>query len=90
MVSLSWAVQRGIVVIPKSGTPARIEENIRLVTLTDEEMETMNNAHRTVGKVRISDGITSLQYDIPGKGVTLLGWTNQEFGFEDEQGNWLT
>ncbi|KAL1966988.1 hypothetical protein VTN77DRAFT_3732 [Rasamsonia byssochlamydoides] len=87
VVSLSWCVQRGIIVIPRSGSLARIEENIRLVKLTPEEMDTMNQAHRTIRQFRISDHI--LQYDVPGKGTTLLGWTNQEFGFEDEKGNWL-
>lgn len=89
VISLSWAIQRNVIVIPKSGSLSRIEENINLITLPSEDMETMNNAHKTVRPVRLSDSITSLQYDIPGKGKTLMGWTPVEFGFEDEQGNWL-
>jgi glycerol 2-dehydrogenase (NADP+) len=91
VVSLSWAVQRGVVIIPKSGSPHRIEENLRLVTLSSEEMETMNQAHNTdaVGRVRLSDYI-AMTFHVPGKGeALLLGWTKQDFGLEDEEGNWL-
>lgn len=37
-LSLSWAVQRGTTVIPKSSSEARIVENIRLITLDDGDM----------------------------------------------------
>ncbi|XP_019628139.1 PREDICTED: alcohol dehydrogenase [NADP(+)]-like [Branchiostoma belcheri] len=43
-VVLRWGVQRGAVVIPKSVTPARIQQNIRLFdfALTSEEMATLD------------------------------------------------
>lgn len=88
VVYLSWAVQRGISVVPKSGNPARIEENIRLVTLSDEEMEAINNLHKTVRRERLSDSSKSLQVEVDGK-ITLKGWSKTDFGWEDEQGNWL-
>jgi glycerol 2-dehydrogenase (NADP+) len=88
VVYLSWAVQRDISVVPKSGSPARIEENIRLVTLSDEEMEALNNLHKTVRRERLSDLSKSLQVEVDGK-VTLQGWSKTDFGWEDEQGNWL-
>lgn len=86
VVSLSWAVQRGITVIPKSAKPQRIEENIRLVTLTDEEMERINNAHKTIGFQRYGKEIKSLTMELDGE-VTLQGWTMQDLGWEDEKGN---
>jgi len=87
-VSLSWAVQRGVVVIPKSSKMKRIEENIRLVRLEEGEMEALNQAHVKIGKTRLSDMIPGIQYEVGGKS-TILGWTKEEFGWEDEKGNWL-
>jgi len=90
VVSLSWEVQRGIITIPKSGSPERLEENLRtLVTLSDAEMEKMNGVHVTIGKFRLADNLKAMQYMVPGKGVTTLGWTKVDFGFEDTEGNWL-
>ncbi|KAI6781628.1 Glycerol 2-dehydrogenase-like protein [Emericellopsis cladophorae] len=89
VVSLSWAVQRGINVIPKSGSHDRIEENISLVTLTDEEMDKINNAHKTIKSYRLAKGIQGLRMKVDGKD-SLQMWTWQDFGWEDESGNWLT
>lgn len=89
VVSLSWAVQRGITVIPKSMSKARVVENIRLVTLTDEEMALINDAHNTLQRYRIADKIGDLIVEMDGK-RTLQGWSCEDFGWEDEQGNWLT
>ncbi|RYO84849.1 hypothetical protein DL766_001527 [Monosporascus sp. MC13-8B] len=50
VASLSWAVQRGVTVIPKSSNKSRIEENIKLVTLTEGEVASINKAHETLGK----------------------------------------
>jgi glycerol 2-dehydrogenase (NADP+) len=88
VVSLSWAVQRGVSVIPKSSNTERMEDNIKLVTLTDDEMAKMNSAHETITKYRIADYIPQLQATVDGK-QTILGWTPVELGWEDEQGNWL-
>ncbi|KAL6404368.1 putative aldo keto reductase protein [Ilyonectria robusta] len=89
VVSLSWAVQRGITVIPKSGAERRITENIKLVTLDDEEMAKMNDAHKILQPYRIGEKIEALQVKIDGK-TTILGWSKVDFGWEDEEGNWLT
>lgn len=89
LVSLSWAVQRGVVVIPKSSKLHRIEENIKLVALDESEIEAINQAHVNLGKTRLSDTIPGIQYVIPGGTNTILGWTKEEFGWEDKEGNWL-
>lgn len=88
VLSLSWAVQRGICVIPKSSSLSRVEENIRLVTLTPGEMTELNEAHVTIRRLRIADHIPGLRKPMDGM-QTILGWTVQDFGWEDADGNWL-
>ncbi len=88
VVSLSWAVQRGITVIPKSSLKSRIEENIRLVTLTEEEMAAIAGAQETIKKDRISNRIGILHFEMDGR-WTMQGWSYVDYGWEDEAGNWL-
>jgi glycerol 2-dehydrogenase (NADP+) len=47
---MACAVARGVVVLPKSVTPARIEKNLKLVKLDEEEMKTLNELHKTKGQ----------------------------------------
>lgn len=49
-VVISWAAQRGVVVLPKSVTPSRIETNGKLITLSNEEMLQLNELHKQEGK----------------------------------------
>lgn len=81
-------MQRGITVIPKSVSKARIEENIKLVTLSDSELDKMNVAHLTVGKLVLSNSIPSMQVEFNGK-PSFQGWSYVEYGWEDENGEWL-
>ncbi|TDZ99644.1 putative reductase 1 [Colletotrichum sidae] len=85
VVHLSWAVQRGITVIPRSSSHSRID-NIRLITLTADEMSIMDAAQDTIGKHRSTDQLVK---QVDGR-KTIFGWTLQDFGWEDEYGNWLT
>lgn len=43
----SWAVQRGTVVLPKSVTPTRITSNLRVTTIPEAEMSTLNGLERS-------------------------------------------
>lgn len=88
VLALSWAVQRGICVIPKSSSLTRIEQNINLVTLSEAEMQEMNEAHLKIGKIRFADHISSLKGEKDGQ-LTVMEWTKQDFGWEDAEGNWL-
>jgi diketogulonate reductase-like aldo/keto reductase len=47
-VLLRWAVQQNVVVIPKSLTPARIEENINIFDfeITKEDAEVLSSLNR--------------------------------------------
>ncbi|PWN53672.1 putative GCY1-galactose-induced protein of aldo/keto reductase family [Violaceomyces palustris] len=49
-VVISWGVQRGVTVLPKSVTPSRIETNGRLVALTKDEMKSLDELHLQDGK----------------------------------------
>jgi len=52
-VIISWHVQRGTIVLPKSVTPSRIKENLHVVALPQESFEKLEKAaishkpHRT-------------------------------------------
>ncbi|KAM0546976.1 hypothetical protein ACHAPJ_010638 [Fusarium lateritium] len=88
-VSLSWAVQRGTTVIPKSSSKSRIISNIQLITLDDDDMAKINHAHEVIENHRICNIHHLLWVEVEGR-RTLHGWTEVDFGWEDEQGNWLT
>lgn len=49
-VVISWAAQRGVVALPKSVTPSRIETNGKLIELSDDEMLQLNELHKQDGK----------------------------------------
>ncbi|CAD0053857.1 unnamed protein product, partial [Aureobasidium pullulans] len=89
VVSLSWATQRGVTVIPKSSSKTRIAENIKLVALSDDEMAKINDASETIVKYRVSDLIKELYVEVDGK-ETFQGWTLEELGWTDKDGKWLT
>lgn len=90
VVALSWAVQRGVTVIPKSIRTEKIEENFRLSHLSQEDITRINKVYQTSGTMRIADVTAGLIREMPGGRKTILGWTPQDFGWEDENGNWLT
>lgn len=53
-VVISWHVQRGYVVLPKSITPARIESNLFTFTLPQEDFETISKLSSIKGEMRNS------------------------------------
>ncbi|KAE8196380.1 hypothetical protein CF335_g4876 [Tilletia laevis] len=46
-IALSWAVQRGISVAPRSTNKDRMKQNLTLVQLSDEEIDRINNIHKS-------------------------------------------
>lgn len=54
-VLVSWAVQRGTVVLPKSVTDSRIVSNLKTLTLSDEDFETLNQLSAKDGVNRTCD-----------------------------------
>lgn len=75
-------------VIPKSGNKSRIEDNLQLVTLTEDEMAAVNSAYRDILRRRTADTYPNLYLERDGRQL-VLGWTAAEIGWEDEEGNWL-
>ncbi|KAI0070558.1 Aldo/keto reductase [Panus rudis PR-1116 ss-1] len=73
-ILVSWAVQRGTIVIPKSGNVERMTKNITLITLTDEEMDLINNIHKKPNMHR-----TLLTHYCQGE--TCFGWTFEQLGW---------
>ncbi|CAL1711153.1 unnamed protein product [Somion occarium] len=73
-IAISWAVQRGTIVIPKSSNFERMKQNISLVTLTEEEMETINLLHKKPGMHR------SLLTHYAAEG-RIFGWTYEQLGW---------
>ncbi|CCK69592.1 uncharacterized protein KNAG_0C04910 [Huiozyma naganishii CBS 8797] len=54
-VVISWNVQRGYIVLPKSVNKERIEANLLTFTLTSEDFEAVNNISKVQGTKRIID-----------------------------------
>jgi glycerol 2-dehydrogenase (NADP+) len=67
-ILLSYAVNRGISVIPKSVTPSRIEANMILIELDAQDMQELNDIHRKNGVTR---------YVNPQFGIDW-GWPDQQ------------
>ncbi|EMD33053.1 hypothetical protein CERSUDRAFT_118128 [Gelatoporia subvermispora B] len=73
-VMISWGIQRGTIIIPKSEKPERMMQNISLVKLSDEDMKTLDELHMKPGMHR------SL-VDIHKENGTVFGWTYEELGW---------
>ncbi|KAI9059658.1 Aldo/keto reductase [Trametes sanguinea] len=76
-VLLSWGVQRGTAVIPKSLNPTRLQENLRLIELNTSEMDALNNLHKKPGMHRSMCGFHSQAL-----GGSCFGWTYKQLGWE--------
>lgn len=63
-VLLSWAVQRGTSVVPKTVQESRLEENRQLFTLSDAVMHTINQLAEVNGYVRFLDPRNHIGFDI--------------------------
>ncbi|THH05084.1 hypothetical protein EW145_g5052 [Phellinidium pouzarii] len=72
-VLISWAVQRGTAVIPKSAKEARIQQNIALVTLSEADMKALNEIHLKPGMHR-----SLARFHGRGK---VFGWTYEQLGW---------
>lgn len=63
-IAISWLLARGLVVLPKSVTPARIESNLQSVVLTQEEFNAIEQAANAHPPSRVCDQTEWASYDI--------------------------
>ncbi|QRV84038.1 aldo/keto reductase family protein [Ceratobasidium sp. AG-Ba] len=78
---LSWAVQRGTIVIPKSSKEERLKQNIDIITLPDDVFKIVDEYHKRPGMHKTLD-----EYALRDPGT--VGWTYEQMGWNlDKEGN---
>lgn len=76
-VALSWAVQRGTSVAPKSTNEGRMKQNITLIKLSDDDMKRITDIHKDAARS------TRLCLDALQKGnPRIMGWTLEQLGWD--------
>lgn len=63
-VCLSWAVQRGIPVVPKTTSQSRMIENSTISRLPDDLFKQVNKVHVETGQVRFMSVTAKVGFDI--------------------------
>jgi len=83
-VLLSWGVQRGTAVIPKSSNPVRMRDNITLIPLSHDDMVAVSSIHKKPGMHTSLDSLVTHKYDwnraSAGDGL-VFGWTMEQLGW---------
>ncbi|KAG8774308.1 hypothetical protein FRC12_002055 [Ceratobasidium sp. 428] len=81
-IVLSWAVQRGTIVIPKSANEERLKQNVDIITLREDIFQAVDAYHKKPGMHKTLDAYTMRD---PG---TVGGWTYEQMGWSlDKEGN---
>jgi glycerol 2-dehydrogenase (NADP+) len=75
-LAVSWGVQRGTSVVPKSENPQRMKANITIAKLGEEDMAVVDAIHKEPMSHR------SLVMHYLGSSGTLFGWTYEQLGWE--------
>ncbi|TFK44433.1 aado/keto reductase [Crucibulum laeve] len=74
-VVLSWGVQRGTVVIPKSEDQDRMKANLTLVKLSKEDVEALDTIH-------VQPGMHRSLLTFHNAAGTVFGWTYEQLGWD--------
>jgi len=53
-ILISWSVNKGIVVLPKSVTPSRLDSNLKIIKLDEEDITTLNEMAGNGKQLRIT------------------------------------
>ncbi|KAJ6582269.1 Aldo/keto reductase [Mycena capillaripes] len=80
-VILSWGVQRGTSIIPKTSNHERLRENMTLIYLSVEEMLVLDRLHEKPGMHRSICGFHSSDL-----GGSCFGWTYEQLGWSMVEG----
>ncbi|KAJ7270964.1 hypothetical protein C8J57DRAFT_1065201, partial [Mycena rebaudengoi] len=80
-IILSWGVQRGTSVIPKTSNHERLKENMTLIYLSVEEMLVLDRLHEKPGMHRSICGFHSSDL-----GGSCFGWTYEQLGWSMVEG----
>ncbi|WFD44596.1 hypothetical protein MPSI1_003264 [Malassezia psittaci] len=76
-VTLSWNVQRGVGVLPKSTNETRAAQNIDLITLSEDQMDRINKISENPARF---GRLNKIVYDPASDQV--LGWSMEKMGWE--------
>lgn len=76
-VVLSWGVQRGVSVIPKSEREERLKANFQTVKLSDEDFTEIDNLHK---KPKMHRQLLVSPIIDPENGI-VFGWTHAQLGW---------
>lgn len=75
-VILNWNLQRNVVVLPKSITPSRIEQNFKIVKLTEAQMARINSIEKDPKRqYRLCKVFNPETQSVFGWSYERLGWT---------------
>ncbi|EIN09898.1 Aldo/keto reductase [Punctularia strigosozonata HHB-11173 SS5] len=80
-VLLSWAVQRGTAVIPKTENEDRMKANLQLLKLSEDDMAAVNAIHKKPGMHKSISVVHTLSDD-----GTVFGWTYEQLGWNMVKG----
>jgi len=84
-VLLSWGIQRGTSVIPKSENPARLSSNFQIVVLEESDFKLIDELHKKPGMHR-QLLVSSIIDPVNG---TVFGWTYDQMGWNlNNDGTW--
>ena len=63
-LALSWAIQRGTAVIPKTSNELRLAENLEVTALNEKDFEIINGLAREAGPIRYLDPWGHVGFDV--------------------------
>ncbi|KAK0545950.1 hypothetical protein OC861_004946 [Tilletia horrida] len=78
-IALSWLVQRGISAAPRSTARERMAQNLKLLQLSDEEMERIDGISKKDPQRHTR--LANVAYDKE-KGILAGGWTLEKLGWD--------